>query len=45
MSNKLKEYECDLVGKHKLVTVGQIKDLKGNIVKQDIIYTDINVTE
>jgi antitoxin component YwqK of YwqJK toxin-antitoxin module len=32
-------------GKYKFVTVGQIKDLKGNVVKQDTIYTDINVTE
>ncbi len=32
-------------GKHRLVTVGEIKDLHGNIVKQDSIYTDITVIE
>ena len=32
-------------GKHTLVTVGEMKDLKGNIVKQDTIYTEITVIE
>lgn len=32
-------------GNHRLVTVGQIKDLQGNLVKQDSIYTDITVIE
>lgn len=32
-------------GKHTLITVGEIKDLKGNLIKQDTIYTDITVVE
>jgi len=30
-------------GKHKLVTAGELKDLKSNILKRDTIYTDITV--
>jgi hypothetical protein len=32
-------------GKYTLVTVGQIKDMQGNVVKQDSILTDITVLE
>lgn len=35
----------NVIGKYKLVTVGEMKDLRDNLIKQDTIYTDITVIE